>query len=233
MSDALRSALLQAARRLEDVPADKQDWHPRADGQVLDLVHPSLYCIVYASTVAVDRDDEGEPQPSDVDVELVDPYAADSMFVSDKFSWLPTDFAISEDGGAAKALAYINNLHPVMHAEAYPVIEALVACFVPLWERVLAESRAGFEMRRLADDHYYWQELTEPSHSGESDGEDDEAPKPRILHLPSAKIPFKPYDEPTPVNLKGRTLQVIVKLANIVLVRLIFPSCIQSASYAA
>ncbi|KAJ7929028.1 hypothetical protein B0H13DRAFT_1703624, partial [Mycena leptocephala] len=32
---------------LENVPEAEKDWHPGLDGQVLDLVHSSLYCIVY------------------------------------------------------------------------------------------------------------------------------------------------------------------------------------------
>ena len=31
---------------LENVPDNEKDWHPGSNNQVLDLVHPSLYCFV-------------------------------------------------------------------------------------------------------------------------------------------------------------------------------------------
>ncbi|KAK8017786.1 hypothetical protein PG993_014112 [Apiospora rasikravindrae] len=43
----LQQALLAAVRPLEDVPENQQDWHPGSDNQVLDLVHPSLFPLVY------------------------------------------------------------------------------------------------------------------------------------------------------------------------------------------
>lgn len=43
----LQSSLKSAVAPLEDVPNHKQDWHPGSDEQVLDLVHPSLFPLVY------------------------------------------------------------------------------------------------------------------------------------------------------------------------------------------
>lgn len=45
--DALQVALQKAVKILEDVPAREKDWHPESDEQVLDLVHPSLYPLIY------------------------------------------------------------------------------------------------------------------------------------------------------------------------------------------
>lgn len=42
----LQKALVAAVRPLEDVPDNQKDWHPGSD-QVLDLVHPSLFPLVY------------------------------------------------------------------------------------------------------------------------------------------------------------------------------------------
>ena len=41
----LYEEFLACVEKLEDVPDELKDWHPRANGQVLDLVHPSLYCL--------------------------------------------------------------------------------------------------------------------------------------------------------------------------------------------
>lgn len=43
----LLSSLRGAVAVLENVPEKDKDWHPDSDQQVLDLVHPSLYCLVY------------------------------------------------------------------------------------------------------------------------------------------------------------------------------------------
>lgn len=47
LSEETRLALIKAVRILEDVPNDEKDWHPGSDGKVLDLVHPSLFPLVY------------------------------------------------------------------------------------------------------------------------------------------------------------------------------------------
>lgn len=53
ISSALRNELEAAVRPLEDVPEAQKDWHPGSDGQVLDLVHPSLFPVVYGVTRAL------------------------------------------------------------------------------------------------------------------------------------------------------------------------------------
>jgi Protein of unknown function (DUF4246) len=49
-SEELRQALLQEVSRLENVPEHAKDWHPGSNNQVLDLVHPSLFCYVAGVT---------------------------------------------------------------------------------------------------------------------------------------------------------------------------------------
>ena len=47
VSEELRNALIKSVKPLEDVPSNQKDWHPGSDGKVLDLVHPSLFPLVY------------------------------------------------------------------------------------------------------------------------------------------------------------------------------------------
>lgn len=55
--ESLKVALQAAAVRLEDVSESERDWHPGTDGQVLDLVHPSLFPVVFGLTrVVADRE---------------------------------------------------------------------------------------------------------------------------------------------------------------------------------
>jgi hypothetical protein len=44
---AVKEALKEACGPLEDIPPQFKDWHPGSDGKVLDLVHPSLFPLIY------------------------------------------------------------------------------------------------------------------------------------------------------------------------------------------
>ena len=48
--ESLKLELQAAVAELEDVPDKRKDWHPGSNGKVLDLVHPSLYPLVYGRT---------------------------------------------------------------------------------------------------------------------------------------------------------------------------------------
>ena len=47
---ALKDALSTAVAKLEDVPDLHRDWHPGSNEKVLDLVHPSLFPVIYGHT---------------------------------------------------------------------------------------------------------------------------------------------------------------------------------------
>ena len=112
--ESLRQALLKAVAPLENVPSKYKDWHPGSDEKVLDLVHPSLFPLVYGqskilpdSTVdlqnCVSRCGEGHviPVPSREEVIDVKPYRWGGTMDdnsaspwSQKFQWLPTEFEL-------------------------------------------------------------------------------------------------------------------------------------------
>lgn len=50
IDDNLRGKLIEGVSVLEIVPDSKKDWHPGSNNQVLDLVHPSLFCFVAGRT---------------------------------------------------------------------------------------------------------------------------------------------------------------------------------------
>lgn len=57
VSNDLREALIKAVLPLENVPDRDKDWHPGSENQVLDLVHPSMYPLVYGqSKILVDQE---------------------------------------------------------------------------------------------------------------------------------------------------------------------------------
>lgn len=113
ISHDTRKALQRAVRPLEDVPEYEKDWHPGSDGKVLDLVHPSLYPLVYGSskilplgapqTVLEDclqRSGEGEVVPLPVPPSPTARYRYSNnnerlAMYSSAFQWLPCEVDVS------------------------------------------------------------------------------------------------------------------------------------------
>ncbi|KAJ7496774.1 hypothetical protein FB451DRAFT_203127 [Mycena latifolia] len=242
LSDALKTAVA----KLED---GEKDWHPGSDRQVLDLVHPSLYCVVYGRTRAFlpdcPRNESnfrvvGPPARGTGDLDWIQEFT-----LSQKFVWLPSDFAVGEDGSVRLVSPYINNLNPVLHRQLYPVIEDILAGFVPLFERVLGDSntrdrvstagngrirtkrqsaiwpdKVGYAQRRTIP--CIWGRHGIPRPEAIPAGVDSElfedefyTKAPKIL--PESHRAYKGALEKdfSPISLSGRTIQCIIKLANI------------------
>ncbi|KAI4729148.1 hypothetical protein E4T49_03003 [Aureobasidium sp. EXF-10728] len=157
ISGELKEELKKAIAPLEEVPADAKDWHPGSNEQVLDLVHPSLFPLIYGrsrilpdSTMGLEdciqNSGKGEivPIPSDDDCKLGQQIhwlatvgQGQTDYWSNRFQWLPSNVAFTE-GDGVKITSYINNLHPVHHRAIYPVIEKFITKSVPAWDLVLS-----------------------------------------------------------------------------------------------
>ena len=223
-----KEELVRAVARLEDVPEEEKDWHPGSNQQVLDLVHPSLYCIRLDKTLF-----RKDPFHSDVVKRLTwKKYTALRADLSSDsldgwpgpHQWLPTDFVVS-GAGVVTPQGYINNLHPVRHSAAYRPLTSILARFVPLFEKVLTDSLNYEPSYAVEVDAYRWYEHVwqlEPSWTARSSDELYEQQraewdrKHRWPAIPDP-APFQPPPPREPYSLRGRTIQVIVKLANIVL----------------
>ena len=226
----MREKLLAAVAPLENVPDSEKDWHPGSNGLVLDLVHPSLYPIVYGRTV-------GKNLNSTTAEVLVAPELrdGDSKFTSERFQWLPSDFAVDHDGGVTLTSPYINNIHPTQCKELYSVIPEVLRCALPMFERVLSDAiRPLLPMRIVTSGGVGWggEETADCIWEGDipcanssseeeyADDRDAWLEKRKFKHItPDAR---EKYDGDLEImndriSLKGRTLQVITKLANIVL----------------
>ena len=219
--------MLAAAIPLEAVPDSERDWHPGSNGLVLNLVHPSLYPIVYGRTV-------GKLPGSDTVTILGFPglEGADPSFVSKRFQWLPSDFSVDSHGKVTLISPYINNVHPTHHKELYSVIPEILQYALPMFERVLSDLlRPLLPMRvAMAGDHPFGGEESvgciwengKPNQSGygyEYQADPDILYAKYGLRTPDVKKKYggdlRVMDNR--ISLKGRTLQVIVRLANIVL----------------
>ncbi|KAI0716761.1 hypothetical protein C8Q76DRAFT_795019 [Earliella scabrosa] len=222
----LKEDLIESVSVLENVPENEKDWHPGSDNQVLDLVHPSLYCLRIGGSYVRKPDTTDLTQPS-VEVITEEAYLArrpdladfarrNKWLISPKFQWLPTDFKVS-DSGAISCLGYINNLHPSKHASLYPTIASILQRFVPMFERVLSDSLSADPELAVEVNPYKWYDGTpaEPHWRDYAANEkwwrEDRWP---IIPDPAPFQP-QPAEERVSYSLKGRTLQVIVKLANI------------------
>lgn len=217
IDEDLRSRLREAVRVLEQVPAAEQDWHPGSDNQVLDLVHPSLFCLV--------REASGGPERA-----WQNPTDRYSRYeFSEKFQWLPTDVDVSEDGTVAFR-SYVNNVHPEKHRELAAVLPELFGRMRPLLESVLTDLRHPRPLRIEADPYgWYDPKPAYPDKASYSDdaayqeaaraweqAQDDwwENRRPVVPDAPAFTPPELP-DDFARVDLRGRSLQVIVKLATI------------------
>ncbi|MFD6039476.1 DUF4246 domain-containing protein [Streptomyces griseoincarnatus] len=220
VDDGLRARLRDAVRVLEEVPEEEWDWHPGSGGQVLDLVHPSLFCLVRGVSGAPERAWEN----------TTDRYARHEF--SEKFQWLPTDVDVDADGRASFR-SYVNNVHPDRHRDLAAVLPELFARMLPLWENVLTDLRHPRPLR-ISVDPYGWYEsddyeVPEPE---EDDFDDEESyqkaydaweeaeeawydnRRPVLPDAPEFTPPQVPEGSDR-VSLRGRKLQVIVKLATI------------------
>ena len=223
-----RERLLTAVAPLETVPDSEKDWHPGSDGLVLDLVHPSLYPIVYGRTLG--------KMPSSGTATVLEPpkfEGADPKFVSERFQWLPSDFSVDGEGKVTLTSPYINNVHPIRHKELYSVIPEILQFAIPMFERVLSDLLRPLLPMRIATsggqgdggeetaDCIWENGIPYPNSSSEEEYDEDPDAwfEKRTFNTPDAK---GKYDGDLDImndriSLKDRTLQVIVKLANIVL----------------
>lgn len=208
ISEELKHKFSSEVAILENVPDHEKDWHPGANNQVLDLVHPSLYCCVFGQTrglaTAVKQGDDSDDDVIKKMQRLT--FLASELVTNDhrgsaSFQWIPSDLSI-DPRGEVSILSYINNLHPVKHRAMYESIASIFKQFVPMFDRVLS-------CLLNPDGPHCYLEIPDTIMY---DRETHQIPKhpaiPELLRLQPPGTPF---------SLRGRRVQVIVKVAEIVL----------------
>ncbi|KAJ2659055.1 hypothetical protein IWW48_003684, partial [Coemansia sp. RSA 1200] len=234
------------------------DWHPNSNNQVLNLVHPSLFPIVYKRSMLLDKpmlspeaalqlesfgtcpgsfdgwrdalnklskEEETKKDDKKGKKGLYFPESQGGRnhyidhFTSTKYCWLPTEFLVDMDG-TAKITSYINNLHPIRHKEFYPTIANVFGRFIPLLEQVVTDL-AHPRSARVHPDVYNWHETDEhePSDYDASDYDErhDRWTNSRRFIHPQPESFVTPDRPTTPYSLRGRKLQAVFKMSNIVL----------------
>ena len=195
VSAETNDSLRQAVSKIEDIPSDEKDYHPGSDGKVVDLVHPSLYPLVYGVTkilpqgtvklkdciscigqgVKVEKESStGKPRKRKYTLSEV----GYEHFSTD-FQWLPCNIAFKDDGKACVG-SYVNNLHPEKHKGMYEVIEKLIDASIPLWNEVLSFWNDGPRIRidQQKYKYEYPRGISPPenweSDPGRSDGDEED-----------------------------------------------------------
>ncbi|KAJ2059705.1 hypothetical protein GGI17_004232 [Coemansia sp. S146] len=234
---------------LENVPDRQKDWYPKDRSRVLNLIDPSLFPLIYSRSklccqtstslqAAIKLEDVGEFPGSlegwhkaiNVAKDGESKYylslpAGDNQYgfySSDKFSWLPSEFRV-DDNGAVTIESYINNLHPVKHATLYPIIASVFSKFLPLLEQVLTDLVHPRQPRvKPNPDKYYRSDEPIPDENDENSDidydyyEEVRRWKTRATFVHPQPDPFvTPARPANPYKLCGRRLQAIVKMANV------------------
>ena len=157
LHDSLSSAFVKLKADQQSCP----DWHPGTNCTVQDLVHPSLYPLVYGKTraftdelvgvedaiskwagrgTAVPYFGSDEPSTNLRRTVSIGSSNIEKSFWSDNYQWLPSNVKLQDDG-SVRFTSYINNLHPVKHREVYKTIERLIEKSLPAWNTCLTQYR--------------------------------------------------------------------------------------------
>jgi hypothetical protein len=157
VSNDLHEALRIAFETLKKEQASVPDWHPKSSDMVQDLIHPSMYPLVYGRSRgfkdevvgvgdAIEKwtgkgeviaKDDWEPDPQrDRFRYRVGSREVPPQYWSNTYQWLPANVAIQNDG-TVKFTSYINNLHPHRHRDIYQIIEKLIETVLPAWDQCL------------------------------------------------------------------------------------------------
>ncbi|KAJ1912087.1 hypothetical protein LPJ71_002783 [Coemansia sp. S17] len=225
---------------LESVPDRQKDWYPNDRSRVLNLIDPSLFPLIYSCSklcrqtcmspqAVLSLKDSGEfpgsiegwhnalnaTEGRESEYHLPTGHGRYWSYTSDKFSWLPSEFRV-DDNGTVTIETYINNLHPVKHAALYPIIAGVFSKLLPLLEQVVTDLVCPRQPRVKPDSSKYY-ESDEPLPN--DDGyyyEELILWKTRATFVHPQPEPFVAPARPiSPYKLCGRRLQAIVKMANV------------------
>jgi hypothetical protein len=168
VSSELHEALCRAFEMLKRDQMSAPDWHPNSNDMVQDLVHPSMYPLVYGRSRgfveevvgvgdAIEKwagkgntipKDDWRPGPQDRYRYSVAFGNVPPEYWSDTYQWLPANVAFQDDG-TVRFTSYINNLHPNKYPEIYRTIEQLIETSLSSWDQCLVFP-TGYDTRNCA-----------------------------------------------------------------------------------
>ncbi|OAJ45428.1 hypothetical protein BDEG_28568 [Batrachochytrium dendrobatidis JEL423] len=189
-------------------------------GQMVhNLIDASMYSVVYGQTMIAPlniRLKYTTMVPCDIlsstqlvsDTPIIE---GDPKFISCKFQCLPSEFRVEQDGSVT-INSYINNLNPIWHRDMYKCIAKIFKCFVPMFENLFRTMDPMFKYIDIRNRTKGYESSSQSDH-------DDMEPDTRVIrpvYVPTLPEHFQSkYESAKPVSLRGRNLQVTVKLTNI------------------
>ncbi|KXN73168.1 hypothetical protein CONCODRAFT_68445 [Conidiobolus coronatus NRRL 28638] len=190
--------------QLSDIKAMFHDIQPNTNGQVINIIHPSLYPIVSGITKRKD--------------------GSEILLTDSDFQWLPAEFYVAED---IEIKTYINNLY-MGDIQSYSTISKVFKEFIPLFNEVLSENHQVCHDLNDEDFHewdsdgykYYITPCPKYDYNNTDSNYDHnydmamEEWKDNVSFYSVEPEPFESYET---VNLYNKSLQVIVKMSNIYL----------------
>jgi hypothetical protein len=114
------------------------DLHPGSDGQVVDLIHPSLYPYINGVTTVTDEEEFNRCEEIDGD-----------------YCWLPSEFDVDASGGVTIE-SYINNLDRSQHPSLYLDIAQVFQTMLPLFEDITGLSLTSKKLQVIVKAAYYF-----------------------------------------------------------------------------
>lgn len=242
--EATRLALMDAVHVLEETTETTSvDYHPGSDNRVVDLIHPSMFPLVYRrSRILRDQfiglenclkvhPSEGEiiPVPPEEEAKLPPPNPKVVNYsqlkaipnpYSLKFQWLPCDVQMEWPSGC-KVTSYINNLHLTKDAKLYPILEEIITYAIPLWNYTLGpldgQNCRHNDVTRSFSPTWPPNRITYSNvrYRGETPANGRRFTEAEVVHPePREYTPWQPPYIDLRLDYWG-SLQVIVKLANI------------------
>jgi hypothetical protein len=148
----IRNALRSGVALLESVPDKPKDWHPGSDGKVLDIVHPSLYPLMYGKSKYLPFDkvplQDCSAYTGQGDTVPTLSLSADEIDYSAKHQWLPCEVSIGTNG-EARITSHINNLHPDGNEALYAAVEQTISKAIPLWKATVRSTLYRYKQPRV------------------------------------------------------------------------------------
>ncbi|TCD65441.1 hypothetical protein EIP91_002697 [Steccherinum ochraceum] len=205
---------LQSIRNAQSVTYPSQ-------GAMFRIIDPYRYPIRYTQTVAR-VGEEIHPVLPPV------PPPVDGYTLSTRFACIPTPYSISPSGEplSCRALSYINSVDP-SNTSLCGHIETIVARSIPLFEHVLTDLHRDNPLhQRIRGSCRYteWDEPEEPEHSDDEEGWANYEREMRtwtlqrplsIPDLPDGGYPGGLEEKRTVVNLRGKTVKVLLQVTDI------------------
>ncbi|OAJ40776.1 hypothetical protein BDEG_24477 [Batrachochytrium dendrobatidis JEL423] len=193
-------------------------------GQMVhNLIDASMYSVVYGQTIIVPlsiRLKYTTMVPCDIllstrlvsNVPIID---GNPKFISRKFQCLPSEFRVEQDGSVT-INSYINNLNPIWHRDMYKCIAKIFKCFVPMFESLIRTMDPVFRYIDIRNGTKGYESSSQSESESDHDDMESDTEVIRPVYVPTLPEHFESnYESAKPVSLRGRNLQVIVKLTNI------------------